>query len=55
MLDAVKFLAEHYVELAAGLMAVLSGVITIALVIPGDQPEKSLQKVVDLLAKVSKK
>lgn len=41
-----------YLNLALGL---LTAVIAIALVIPGEQPEKFLQSVVDFLAKFSKK
>lgn len=39
----------HHVEL------ILVAVIGLAMVIPGDQPEKALQKVVDVIAKFSKK
>lgn len=35
--------------------ALLTAVIAIAQLIPGDQPEKSLQAIVDFLAKFSKK
>jgi hypothetical protein len=37
------------------LVALLSAVIAVASLIPGDQPEKSLQSVVDVLSKFSKK
>ena len=37
------------------LVALLSAVIAVASLIPGDQPEKSLQSVVDILSKFSKK
>ena len=36
-------------------VALLSAVIAIASLIPGDQPEKFLQSVVDVLSKFSKK
>jgi hypothetical protein len=42
----------EYLNLA---LSLLSAVIAIALVIPGDQPEKALQGVVDFLKKFSKK
>lgn len=35
--------------------AVLMALITLFLLIPGDQPEKALQKALDFLAKFSKK
>ena len=37
------------------LVALLSAVIAIASLIPGDEPEKTLQKVVDFLSKFSRK
>lgn len=45
----------HYAEVIAAVVAILSGVIGICLLIPGEQPEKALQSVVDVLAKISKK
>jgi len=42
-------------EIVSALVALLSGVIAIALLIPGEQPEKALQGVVDFLKKFSKK
>ena len=37
------------------LVALLSAVIAIASLIPGDEPENTLRKIVDVLAKFSKK
>lgn len=37
------------------IMALLGAVIAIAQLIPGDEPENTLQKVVDFLAKFSRK
>ena len=37
------------------LVALLSAVIAVASLIPGDEPENTLQKIVDFLAKFSKK
>lgn len=39
----------------AAIVGVLTAVIGLCMLIPGDQPEKALQKVVDFLAKFSKK
>jgi hypothetical protein len=50
-----QFILAHYQEILAAVMAILSGVIAISLMIPGDQPEKALQGVVDFLAKFSRK
>jgi hypothetical protein len=53
--EIAKFLTLHGPELIAALSALLSAIIAIALLIPGDQPEKALQGVVDFLAKFSRK
>lgn len=42
-------------ELMGLIAMVLSGLIGIAMLIPGDQPEKSLQKILDFIKKFSKK
>lgn len=44
--------AQHIIGLV---LMILTGVIGIALIIPGEQPEKALQAVVDFLTKFSKK
>lgn len=54
-MEILKVLVANWDVLLAGVIGTLSGVIAIALVIPGDQPEKSLQKAVDFLSKFSKK
>lgn len=54
-MEAIGWIAAHYQEVLAGLSAVIGGLITISLIIPGDQPEKALQGVADFLAKFSKK
>lgn len=42
-------------DIAGALIMICTGVIAIAMIIPGEQPEKSLQAVVDFLKKFSKK
>ena len=51
----LAWLAAHGSEMLSAISALLSTMIVIALMIPGDQPEKTLQKIVDLLAKFSRK
>lgn len=51
----VAWMAANGAQLVSAIVAVLSAVIGIALLIPGDQPEKALQGVVDFIAKFSKK
>lgn len=42
-------------QLLTAVVGALTAVIGVCLLIPGDQPEKALQKVVDFLAKFSRK
>lgn len=55
LIQAGQWLVVHGPEVVSAVVALLSGVITIALIIPGEQPEKALQSVVDFLKKFSKK
>jgi hypothetical protein len=55
LLEAGQWLVAHGPDVVSGVMAVLSGVIAISLVIPGEQPEKALKAVVDFLSKFSRK
>lgn len=55
ILSVVQWLAGHYVEIIAAVSAALTGMIAVALLIPGPQPEGYLQAIVDFLAKFSKK
>lgn len=54
-MEFLKFVAEHIPEIISAVVALLSGVIAICLLIPGEQPEKALQGVVDFLKKFSLK
>ena len=54
-MERLKFVFDNYYSIIGALAAVLGGLITIFLLIPGDQPEKALQRVVDFLARISKK
>lgn len=55
ILAVFNFVMANYQAIIAAVVAVLSGAIAVSLLIPGDQPEKALQAVVDFLAKFSKK
>lgn len=55
VVEILKLVLEKGPEVAGYVVAVLGGLISISLLIPGDQPEKSLQKVVDFISKFSKK
>jgi hypothetical protein len=53
--NVVNFITANGPEIVSGIVAVLSGIIAISLVIPGEQPEKFLKGVVDFLSKFSVK
>lgn len=52
---AVGWILANYQAIIAALVALFSGIIAVALLIPGEQPEKTLQAIVDFLSKFSKK
>jgi hypothetical protein len=55
LIQAGQWLVVHGPEVVSAIVALLSGVTAIALIIPGEQPEKALQSVVEFLKKFSKK
>jgi hypothetical protein len=54
-IEVVKMVIEKGPEIVSAVVALLSGVTALALLIPGEQPEKALQGVVEFLKKFSKK
>ena len=55
IVSVIGFISLNYQAIIAALVALFSGVIAVALLIPGEQPEKTLQGIVDFLSKFSKK
>jgi hypothetical protein len=55
VLSIGKFIVANHQLIIEGLTLTMSGLITIFMLVPGEQPEKSLQKFVDFLSKFSKK
>lgn len=53
-MDIVSILGQVQ-NIVGSLIMICTGVIAIALIIPGEQPEKFLKSVVDFLIKFSKK
>ena len=53
--SALAFIVTHHQEILMAVMSLLTGIIAIAMLIPGEQPEKTLQKIVDFISKFSKK
>lgn len=54
-MNIINFILENWSAILNAVVGILSGIIVIALMIPGEQPEKALKAVVDFLAKFSKK
>jgi hypothetical protein len=61
-MEVIKILSAIVAAIAAnadvllmGVIGLLSALVAISMAIPGDQPEKALQKAVDFLSKFSKK
>lgn len=52
--DFVKLLLS-YREIIGGIVMAFSGLLVVALLIPGDQPDKFLQSAIDFLKKFSSK
>lgn len=55
LLEIGKWLGLHGMELLDASVLLLSGAIAVAMIIPGEQPEKALQGVVNFLKKFSRK
>ena len=55
IVSVIGFISLNYQAIIAAVMALLTGIIAVELLIPGEQPEKTLQAIVDFLSKFSKK
>ena len=55
LVNSAVWLNEHGAEVVSAVIAMLSGLIAVFMLIPGDEPEATLQKIVDFLSKFSKK
>lgn len=55
LMNIVNFITANYQSIISASIALLSGVIAVCLLIPGPQPEKALQGVVDFISKFSVK
>jgi hypothetical protein len=54
-LEILQYIMANAANIAAALVAVLVALIAFFAFIPGEQPEKALQAVVDFISKFSKK
>lgn len=55
IMQLLQLIMEKGPAILGAITALLSGIIAVCLLIPGEQPEKALQAIVDLLAKLSRK
>lgn len=54
-MEILTYIANHIDAIITAITAFFTGVIAICLLIPGPEPEATLQKIVDFIAKFSKK
>lgn len=55
VMHVIQMVIEKGPAVISAIIGVLSAIIGVCLLIPGEQPEKALQGVVDFLAKLSRK
>lgn len=55
VMNIINWLIGHYQVIIASVIALLTALIAVFLMIPGEQPEKAMQGIVDFLTKFSKK
>lgn len=54
-MNIIQNIAENWQAYLGVVTAVLTAAIAVATLIPGDEPEKTLQKIVDFIAGISRK
>lgn len=54
-MEIVKYVMENWQEMLNAGTALITGVVAVSLIIPGEQPEKFLQSVLNFIKKFSKK
>lgn len=54
-MEIINNIAHNWQSYVGVLTAVLTAAIAVATVIPGDEPERTLQKIVDFISSVSRK
>lgn len=55
VMAVIAWILANYEAVITALLAVLGGIIAIAMLIPGEQPEKSLKAIAGFIEKFSKK
>ena len=54
-MSIINWILENYESILSSAVGILTAGIAIALIVPGEQPEKFMQWLLDLLKKLSKK
>ena len=54
-MEAFKWLLENYQVLISAIVGLLGAALAVSVIIPGEQPDKFLQWLVDLVSKISRK
>lgn len=54
-MEVVQYIMANGADMLSAVIALLSGIMAVALMIPGEQPEKALQSIINVLKKLSKK
>ena len=54
-MEVVNYLMLNGPAILSAVLGLLSAIVVIALMIPGEQPEKSLKRIIEFLEKFSKK
>lgn len=54
-MEYISFILENGAEIFTALVGVLAALYTLALIIPGEQPDKTIKAILDFTEKVSRK
>jgi len=54
-IQLISWVSVHGAEILSAVVSAITALIALFMLIPGEQPEKALQKLVDFLAKFSRK
>lgn len=55
LMEVVQWIMAHGLEIVASVQALLMALIALFMLIPGEQPEKALRSIVELIARLSRK
>jgi hypothetical protein len=55
MNETLSYVVSHGTQILGAVTALLTAAIAVATLFPGDEPEATLQKIVDFISKISRK